>query len=182
MSEAASEITWLSHVMKDLGISLMRTPLLYCDNLSSIYLTANPASHKRSKHFETHHHYVRERVALGLLEVKHLSSHMQIADIFTKSLPITAFESLRYKLGVDVPPTPSLRGANNRTMQSGEEKQVRQGENVKTEVLKPKLSSQETKPIRESMNAQRLVSQTEDTVEIAGKRDKADKLAKAKVT
>ncbi|CAL9240698.1 unnamed protein product [Arabidopsis halleri] len=34
----------------------------------------------------------------------------KIADIFTKSLPPGPFNSLRFKLGVDVPPTPSLRG------------------------------------------------------------------------
>ena len=42
--------------------------------------------------------------------VKHNPAHQQIADIFTKSLPAAAFQSLRFKLGVDVPPTPSLRG------------------------------------------------------------------------
>ena len=42
--------------------------------------------------------------------VKHIPAHQQIADIFTKSLPTAAFQSLRFKLGVDVPPTPSLRG------------------------------------------------------------------------
>ena len=34
----------------------------------------------------------------------------QLADIFTKSLPTHSFTSLRFKLGVDVPPTSSLRG------------------------------------------------------------------------
>lgn len=88
MSEAASQITWISHVLKELGVPMMTTPLLYCDNLSAVYLTANPAYHKRSKHFETHHHYMRERVALGLLEVKRIPSHLQIADIFTKFFPL----------------------------------------------------------------------------------------------
>ncbi|CAA7025129.1 unnamed protein product [Microthlaspi erraticum] len=117
MSEAASEITWINAVLKELGVPVMTTPKLYCDNLSAVYLTANPAFHARSKHFETHHHYVRERVALGLLEVHHIPSHQQIADIFTKSLPVSSFTSLRYKLGVDVPPTPSLRGAVKRRPQ-----------------------------------------------------------------
>ncbi|KAG7589577.1 GAG-pre-integrase domain [Arabidopsis suecica] len=110
LSEAASEITWLCKILKELGIPLHQPPELYCDNLSSVYLTANPAFHKRSKHFANHYHYVREQVALGTLRVSHIPSHLQLADIFTKSLPLAAFTSLRFKLGVDVPPTPSLRG------------------------------------------------------------------------
>ena len=110
LSEAASEITWLSSILKELRIPLLRPPELYCDNLSSVYLTANPAFHKRTKHFKNHYHYVRERVALGLLVVRHIPSHEQIVDIFTKSLPLGIFTSLRFKLGVVVPPTPSLRG------------------------------------------------------------------------
>ena len=51
-----------------------------------------------------------ERVALGVLVVKHVPARLQLADIFTKSLPAEAFQSLRYKLGVDDPPTQSLRG------------------------------------------------------------------------
>lgn len=37
--------------------------------------------------------------------------YLQLADIFTKSLPEAPFTALRRKLGVDVPSTPSLRGA-----------------------------------------------------------------------
>ena len=118
LSEAASEITWLSFILKELKVPLLRPPELYCDNLSAVYLTANPAFHKRTKHFENHYHYVRERVALGLLVVRHIPSHEQIADIFTKSLPVGIFTSLRFKLGVVVPPTPSLRGDINRTSSS----------------------------------------------------------------
>ena len=110
MSEAASKITWLCKILKELGIPLHQTPELYCDNLSVVYLTANPAFQKRSKHFANHFHYVREQVALGTLRVSHIPNYLQLADIFTKSLPLAPFASLRFKLGVDVPPTPSLRG------------------------------------------------------------------------
>lgn len=59
-SEAASELKWISSVMRELGIPLLDTPTLYCDNLSAVYLTANPAFHARTKHFDTDHHYVRK--------------------------------------------------------------------------------------------------------------------------
>ena len=108
LSETASELAWMSILLKELGISLLVTPELFRDNLSSIYLTANPAFHKRTKHFETDFHYVRERVALGSLVVRHIPARLQLVDIFTKSLPTAAFQDLRFKLGVDLPPTHSL--------------------------------------------------------------------------
>ena len=118
LSETASELAWISMLLKELGISLPVTPQLFGDNLSSIYLTANPAFHRRTKHFETDYHYVRERVALGSLVVRHIPARLQLADIFTKSLPTAAFQSLRYKLGVDYHPTHSLKGSINVTNKS----------------------------------------------------------------
>ena len=79
-------------------------------NLSAVQLTANPVLHSRSKHFETDYHYVRKRVALGVLEVQNVPSALQLADIFTKSLPRQSFQSLRSKLSVGNPTTISLRG------------------------------------------------------------------------
>lgn len=46
LSETASEMAWISILLRELGISLPVTPELFGDNLSSIYLTANPAFHK----------------------------------------------------------------------------------------------------------------------------------------
>ena len=90
---------------------MQTTPELYCDNLSSVHLTANPSFHKRSKHFELDYHYVCERVALKALVVLYIPAQQQITYIFTKSLPAAAFQSLWSKLGVVVPPSLSLRGA-----------------------------------------------------------------------
>lgn len=102
LSETASEVTWLCSIFRELGLPLLTTPLLLCDNLSAVLLSANPSFHSRTKHFALDYHYFRERVALGAIEVKHIPNHLQIADIFTKSLPQAAFSSLRDKLGVDV--------------------------------------------------------------------------------
>lgn len=110
MSFAATEMKWISCLLREMGISQQRTPELYCDSLSVVYLTTNPVLHNRSKHFDTDFHYVRERDALGALMVRQIPASLQLADIFTKSLPQQAFFSLRFKLGVSTPPTTSLRG------------------------------------------------------------------------
>ena len=101
---------WIAALLGEMGVSIPVTPRLYCDNLSAVYLTANPALHNRSKHFDTDFHYVRERVALGALVVQQIPAVHQLADIFTKSLPQRPFLHLRSKLGVSEPPATSLRG------------------------------------------------------------------------
>ncbi|AAD21687.1 Strong similarity to gi/3600044 T12H20.12 protease homolog from Arabidopsis thaliana BAC gb/AF080119 and is a member of the reverse transcriptase family PF/00078 [Arabidopsis thaliana] len=111
LTYAAREITWISFLLRDLGIPQYLPTQVYCDNLSAVYLSANPALHNRSKHFDTDYHYIREQVALGLIETQHISATFQLADVFTKSLPRRAFVDLRSKLGVSGSPTPSLRGS-----------------------------------------------------------------------
>ena len=110
LTAVAQELTWLSFLLRDLGVSQFHPTLVCCDNLSAVYLTANPALHNRSKHFDTDYHYIREHVALGLIETKHISATLRLADIFTKPLPRKAFVDLRTTLGVAEPPTTSLRG------------------------------------------------------------------------
>lgn len=117
LGATAQEIAWISCLLRDLNISQPMSTLLLCDNLSAVYLSTNPALHNRSKHFDTDYHYIREQVALGLIETRHIPATRQTADIFTKSLPRKAFMELRSKLGVAEPP-PSLRGnvSDNSTM------------------------------------------------------------------
>ncbi|XP_019096533.1 PREDICTED: uncharacterized protein LOC109130896 [Camelina sativa] len=104
MSEVASEMKWISSLLRNLGIAQPDTLELFCDNLSAIYLSANPTLHNPSKHFDTDFHYVRERVSLGTLVVKHIPTHSRITYVFTKSLPQQPFCALRSKLGVCLPP------------------------------------------------------------------------------
>ena len=155
LPETASEMAWISILLRELGISLPVTPELFGDNLSSIYLTANPAFHKWTKQFETDYHYVRERVALGSLVVKHIPAQLQLADIFTKSLLTASFCSLRFKLGVDVPPTLSLRGDIGKISSNSPKPQ-----NEST-LFRPKsLQTQQPKPISKVINSLQRYSAT----------------------
>lgn len=110
LAKTSAELTWLASLMRDLCIPQKGPDVLFCDNLSAVHLMTNPVSHADSKHFETDWHYTRERVALGLIETRHIPAAQQIADIFTKSLPKASFVSLRAKLGVGLSTTSSLKG------------------------------------------------------------------------
>lgn len=74
LAETSAELTWIANLLKDLHIPQDGPAILYCDNLSAVHLTTNPAFHSRSKHFETDWHYTRERVALGFTETRHIAA------------------------------------------------------------------------------------------------------------
>ena len=108
MANTAAELTWLSFILNDLRVSLPSPPVLHCDNISALYMTINPVFHARSKHIELDYHFVRERVALGLLVTKHVPSANQVADIFTKPVTKAVLSSFFTKLCLQ--PRLSLRG------------------------------------------------------------------------
>ena len=87
LANGTAEAIWIQSVLKELGVFLSRPPVLWCDNVGATYLSANPVFHARTKHIEVDFHFVRERVALGALDVRFISSGDQLADIFTRPPP-----------------------------------------------------------------------------------------------
>ncbi|OMO78632.1 Integrase, catalytic core [Corchorus capsularis] len=110
LASAAAEITWLSFVLRDIGVYLKKPPVLFSDNISALHMTINPVFHARTKHIEIDYHFVREKVSAGSLVTQFVSSSNQVADVFTKALPRHALLLLRVKLGLCQIPQPSLRG------------------------------------------------------------------------
>jgi hypothetical protein len=77
-----------------------KATIVYCDNISAVYLSTNPVHHQRTKHVEIDLHFVRERVALGVVRVLHVPTSQQYADIFTKGLPAVVFQAFQSSLNV----------------------------------------------------------------------------------
>jgi hypothetical protein len=73
---------------------------LWCDNIGAKYLSENPVFHAHTKHIEIGYHFVREQVAQKLLDVRFIASADQVADGFTKALPIQRLISFRNDLNL----------------------------------------------------------------------------------
>ncbi|RVW78751.1 Retrovirus-related Pol polyprotein from transposon RE1 [Vitis vinifera] len=110
LAMTAAKLLWLTHLLHDLKVPIPQQPLLLCDNKSAIFLSSNPVSHKRAKHVELDYHFLRELVVVGKLRTQYVPSHLQVADIFTKSVSRPLFEFSRFKLHIRSNPTLSLRG------------------------------------------------------------------------
>jgi histone deacetylase 1/2 len=88
VANATAELIWVQSLLRELRISQPRPPVLWCDNIGAIYLSANPVFHARTKHIEVNYHFVKEHVAEKLLHTKFKSSKDQLANIFTKPLSL----------------------------------------------------------------------------------------------
>jgi hypothetical protein len=104
VANVVSESCWLRNLLLELHCPIQKATIVYCDNVSAIYLAGNPVQHQRTKHIEMDIHFVREKVARGQVRVLHVPSRYQIADIFTKGLPLVLFQDFRDSLSVGYPP------------------------------------------------------------------------------
>uniref|UniRef100_A0A803NGK1 Integrase catalytic domain-containing protein n=1 Tax=Cannabis sativa TaxID=3483 RepID=A0A803NGK1_CANSA len=111
MANVVSELSWLQSLLKDLHVKETGVSSVWCDNQSTVLLTANPVLHARTKHIEIDLYFVRDKVLQQQIQVKHLPAAAQIADCLTKSISSSSFTVSRSKLNVVSKATLSLQGA-----------------------------------------------------------------------
>ncbi|GJZ86543.1 ribonuclease H-like domain-containing protein [Tanacetum coccineum] len=100
VANVVAETVWIRNLLCELHTPLFIATLVYCDNVSVVYMSANPVQHQRTKHIEIDNHFVRDFVASGQVRVLHVLLRFQYADIFTKGLPTTLFIEFRSSLNV----------------------------------------------------------------------------------
>nr|GEX55969.1 retrovirus-related Pol polyprotein from transposon TNT 1-94 [Tanacetum cinerariifolium] len=71
--------------------------------LNAIAICCNNDQHSQSKHIDIRHHFIREHVEKGVVELFFVTTDYQLADIFTKALPWERFEFLLSRLASYVP-------------------------------------------------------------------------------
>ncbi|GJX06735.1 ribonuclease H-like domain-containing protein [Tanacetum coccineum] len=110
VANAVAETCWLRNLLRELHTPLSTAILVYCDNVSSVYLSSNPVQHQRTKHIEIDIHFVHDLVAAGHIRVLHVPYHYQYTDIFTKCLPTVLFDEFRSSLSVRSSPAQTAGG------------------------------------------------------------------------
>jgi hypothetical protein len=100
LTRSSKQATWMYSFLDELRMPQERPALLYGDNMGAAALARDAKGHARVKHIDIREHYIRERVAAGDIEIQHVPSAENLADIFTKVLPRDAHLAIVRALGM----------------------------------------------------------------------------------
>jgi len=85
-SHGAMEATWLRQVLEDIGLVQLEATPMNCDNQGCLAFAKNPKHHSRTKHIDIQHHFIREKIAMGVIDLKYCATEDMLADLLTKAL------------------------------------------------------------------------------------------------
>nr|GEX06562.1 retrovirus-related Pol polyprotein from transposon TNT 1-94 [Tanacetum cinerariifolium] len=99
LSACCAQVLWMRTQLTDYGFHFNKISI-YCDSKSAIAISCNPVQHSRTKHIAVRYHFMKEHVEKGMIEQYFVKTDYQLADIFTKALPIDRFNYLVRHLGM----------------------------------------------------------------------------------
>jgi hypothetical protein len=94
--DCVKEAYWVSEIIKRCNVTNDKcpVPLIYSDSLSAIDFTKHSVENNRSKHINIRYYFVRDWLSQNLFELRSVQSSSNLADIFTKCLPVKRFNLL----------------------------------------------------------------------------------------
>eukprot|EP00253_Pinus_taeda_P005594 PITA_05594 len=98
VTSAGTQALWLRKILEEIGEKQVQPTVIYCDNVSAIKLAKNPVHHSTTKHFDMKYHFIRDLVQKKDIELKHINTQHQLADIFTKAVAKGQFLAIQDKI------------------------------------------------------------------------------------
>nr|GEX21387.1 integrase, catalytic region, zinc finger, CCHC-type, peptidase aspartic, catalytic [Tanacetum cinerariifolium] len=108
LSACCAQVLWMRTQLIDYGFYFNKIPI-YCDSKSAIAISCNPVQQSRTKHIDVRYHFIKEHVEKGTIELYFVKTDYQLADLFTKALPVDRFNYLVCGLGSDDDVTTSFK-------------------------------------------------------------------------
>ncbi|KAL1342260.1 hypothetical protein AAHE18_09G145200 [Arachis hypogaea] len=100
MAKATRELIWIKDILSSLHMSHPAPIRLHCDSQAALHIAKNLVFHERTKHIEVDCHFVWDEIIHNRLLPSYIPTHLQLADIFTKTFGTKQFGKLLVKLGI----------------------------------------------------------------------------------
>ena len=100
MSRAVQQAMWLSSFFDEVSLLQKHPVTIFIDNNGSIDMTKTYRGHKRTKHIDIRHHFVKEKAEMGEFKPIYIPSEDNVADLLTKALPRDATRNFALDLGL----------------------------------------------------------------------------------
>nr|GFA93297.1 ribonuclease H [Tanacetum cinerariifolium] len=91
LSACCAQVLWMGTQLTDYGFHFDKIPM-YCDSKAAIAISCNLVQHSRTKHIDVRYHFIKEKVEKGIVELFFVGTAYQLADLFTKALPVERTE------------------------------------------------------------------------------------------
>jgi hypothetical protein len=92
---ASMDFLYLNHVMDEMGINFPEPYKLQIDNSSALVFAKNTATKTKLKHIDVRQDWVKVLRNKSISEPVHVPTALNIADMFTKILPVITFRKHR---------------------------------------------------------------------------------------
>nr|GEV48004.1 retrovirus-related Pol polyprotein from transposon TNT 1-94 [Tanacetum cinerariifolium] len=99
LSACCAQVLWMRTQLTDYGFYFDKIPL-YCNSKAAIAISCNPVQHSCTKHIDVRYHFIKEKVEKGIVELFFVRTEYQLADLYTKALPVERFKYLVRRLGM----------------------------------------------------------------------------------
>ena len=110
--QAIKKAIWLKNLLNQLlrpdDLDFKAT-VIFGDNQGAIALAKNAQFHARTKYIDIAHHFVREKVNNGTVDMRFVPTNKQMANGLTKALCLDKFVIFRDTLGVEAAPKHSQK-------------------------------------------------------------------------
>jgi hypothetical protein len=97
---AVQQIIYYRQVLAELGYCQDQPTVLFGDNKGALSLAVTTKDHTRSKHIDIKHHFLRDCVKNGSIQLIYNSTAEQLADMFTKPLSYPKLSYFRTILSI----------------------------------------------------------------------------------
>ncbi|GKE02675.1 retrovirus-related pol polyprotein from transposon TNT 1-94 [Tanacetum coccineum] len=99
ISACCTQVLWMRTQLTDYGFHFNKIPIYY-DSKSAIAISCNLVQHSRTKHIAIRYHFIKEHMEKGMIELYFVKMYYQLADLFTKALPVDRFTYLVRRLSM----------------------------------------------------------------------------------